>query len=219
MSLTRGRMMDRHPLPGHELHAQVPADADLAHITPNLRALAVLVEDLAPDPRNAMTHPERNLAATVESLRRYGQRKPLVANLRPGAAPALEAGSGTLEAARRLGWRYIAVVFQEDDERTARGFGVADNRTAQLAAWDEDALATWAKGDEETARAVGFDDNDLGLLLGDEAQPEIEPWDMAPTRDRFVLTISGTLPLEAEVRRRLRDLPGEVQVEVSTLAL
>lgn len=204
---------------GESFYKQVPQGADLQHITPNLRALAVPVAVLQADPRNLMTHPSRNLDAVAESLRRYGQRKPLVANLQPGGgAPVLEAGSGTLEVARRLGWLYVAVVFQQDDERTARGYGAADNRTAQLAAWDEDALAGWVKEDEATARAIGFDDKDLGLLLGEEEQPEVKEWDLSPVRDRFVLTVTGTLPLEAEVRRRLRDLPGEVEIDVSTLS-
>lgn len=202
---------------GEEIYSQVPQGADLGHIAPGLRALAVPLDAVQVDPANKMTHGDRNLSAVAESLRRFGQRKNLVANLRPGAPPVLEAGSGTLEAARRLGWKFIAVAFQQDDERTAQGYGVADNRTAQLAEWDEEALADWARDDEETARAVGFDDDDLGALLGDEEQPEIEKWDFSPTKDRFVLTISGTLPLEAEVRRRLRDLPGEVEIEVSTL--
>lgn len=201
---------------GEELYARVPEGADLSHIAPGLRALAVPLDAVRPDPQNAMTHSDRNLSAVVESLRRYGQRKNLVACLRPGEPPTLEAGSGTLEAARRLGWRYVAVAFQEDDERTAKGYGVADNRTAQLGAWDDKALASWARDDQETALAVGFDEDDLKLLLGEEEELAIEPWDMSPVRDRFCVTITATLPLEAEVRRRLQDLPG-VEIEVTTL--
>jgi len=92
----------------------------------------------------------------MESLRRYGQRKPLVANLRgEGAAPVLEAGSGTLEAARRLGWRFVAVVFAQDDERTARGYGAADNRRLDAL----DLPLADAEGEPGRRRLVGASDH------------------------------------------------------------
>jgi hypothetical protein len=46
-----------------------------------------------------------------------------------------------LQAARDLGWSHLAVVFTDDDPVTAAGFSIADNRTAELAEWDGEALA------------------------------------------------------------------------------
>jgi len=71
------------------------------------------------------------------SLRVYGQRKPLVVNRRTGT---IEAGNGTLQAAVALGWTHVAVVYVDDDPMTATGFSIADNRTAELAEWDREAL-------------------------------------------------------------------------------
>lgn len=51
---------------------------DLSHIAEPLRALAVPVASLNPDPANARTHDRRNLDAIKASLAKFGQRLPLV---------------------------------------------------------------------------------------------------------------------------------------------
>jgi len=99
----------------------------------------VPIDSLKPDPRNARTHGERNLSAIAASLQRFGQRRPLVVT-RSGL---IVAGNGTWEAARdRLNWTEIAVTrFPSDDANEVRAFALADNRTAELAAWDTVQLA------------------------------------------------------------------------------
>ena len=59
--------------------------------------------------------------------------------------------------------------------------------------------------------ALGFDLADMG-----DVPTTVEAWDMGPTQDIFVLTLTGTLPLEADVRERLRGLAG-VTIEASVL--
>jgi len=107
-------------------------------IAESLRPLAEPIGAVQLDPRNARTHDETNLRAIRTSLDRFGQRKPIVANLKNNQ---VEAGNGTLLAARALGWSHIAVVWVEDDEAAQAGFSIADNRTAELAAWDDALLA------------------------------------------------------------------------------
>ena len=114
-----------------------PAEPVTANIVEALRALAVPITRLVPDPANARTHDERNLDAIRGSLAAYGQRKPVVVNRRTGV---VEAGNGTLRAALSLGWTHLAAVFVDDDPVTATGFAIADNRTAELAGWDEATL-------------------------------------------------------------------------------
>lgn len=91
----------------------------------------------------------------MASLRVYGQRKPLVVNKRTDFA---EAGNGTLQAALRLGWTHIAVVYVDDDPAAAAGFSLSDNRTAELAEWDKGAL-------DELLREAQTDDLDLKEML------------------------------------------------------
>lgn len=96
---------------------QVPGP-DLDYIVPQLRPLAVEVGDLSLDPNNANEHNERSIEAIKSSLREFKQRKPIVVRREPetGVLVAVEAGNGTLTAARALGWSHVAAVIVEESE-------------------------------------------------------------------------------------------------------
>lgn len=115
------------------------------------------------DPTNARTHDERNLEAIKGSLARFGQQKPIVVD-RKGV---IRAGNGTYSAAKALGWPEIDVVVTELDDLEALAFGIADNRTAELAGWDEATLATLLEGlrAEDALAGVGFSDGEIDDLL------------------------------------------------------
>ena len=162
---------------------------DLSHIAESLHPLAVPIESLHVDPHNARTHSERNIAAIMSSFTRFGQRLPLVVNRRTGGIS--EAGSGRLEAARRLGWSHLAAVWVDDDETTARAFAIADNRTSELAEWDDAVLLEQLN---ELAKLgllddTGFTSEELQELLLDTAVPTEtgEPADNLTLQERFVV--------------------------------
>lgn len=109
------------------------------NISKGLRPLIVDIEGLVPDPMNARLHPDRNLDSIKASLNLYGQLKALV--VRKGTNVVI-AGNGTLEAAKALGWTKIAANFEEfESDAAAAGYGLADNRTAELAKWDFETVA------------------------------------------------------------------------------
>lgn len=110
---------------------------NLDHIAEPLRSLAVPVADLVLDPANARKHDDANLEAIRGSLRAFGQRTPLVVNRRTGI---IIKGNGTTTAARSLGWTHLAAVYVDDDQATQTAYAVADNRSAELAAWDDEVL-------------------------------------------------------------------------------
>lgn len=143
----------------------------LEHIAADLRPLAVPLEGLTLDPRNARTHDERNLAAIAASLARYGQRKPIVVHAESGVVIA---GNGTLQAARSLGYTHLAAVRVDDDPATQLGYSLADNRTAELAGWDQPTLLALSLELKESDELM-FDELVLADLLGqgdDEAAPD-----------------------------------------------
>lgn len=133
---------------GFGLHDRLPADAQrqepakvdtqVDYIIGSLRQFATDITTLIYDPLNARIHPERNLESIRQSLCLYGQRTPLVVNSR---TMHVEKGNGTLEAARSLNWTQIAAIFVDDDEATAAGYGLADNRSAELAKWHVENIA------------------------------------------------------------------------------
>jgi ParB-like chromosome segregation protein Spo0J len=133
--------------------------ADLTHITPDLRDRAALMAELQLDPANAKKHPQTSIDSIAASLKRYGQRKPIVVHATTGV---IEAGNGTFLAARQLGWLHIAVVRVDDDTAAAVGFAVADNRTAEFSQWDDVQLAlatsTIAETDSELADLLMLSD-------------------------------------------------------------
>ena len=89
------------------------------------------------DPCNVRAHDQRSIDAIAASLTKFGQMKPIVC-LGDGTVIA---GNGTLAAARQLGvGRLAAVVFRGTREE-AQAFAIADNRTAELSFWDDEALA------------------------------------------------------------------------------
>jgi ParB-like chromosome segregation protein Spo0J/DNA modification methylase len=118
----------------------------------------VTIESLRLDPNNARKHDTRNLSAISESLRRFGQRKPLVVT----HGSVVIAGNGTLEAAKSLGWSDIAVTRAPQDWSTdqVKAYALADNRSAELAEWDESIMAEQLIELDEMGwdvQALGFD--------------------------------------------------------------
>lgn len=139
-------------------------EVTLGYIAEGLRGLAVPVEQLHEDAANVRVgHAVERIAA---SLAQYGQRKPVVANRSQGGK--VEAGNGTLAAARALGWSHVAVVWVEDDAATAAGYGIADNRTGELSRWDADVLGTLLESLPDDL-FTGFEAGELEELLGQGA--------------------------------------------------
>lgn len=131
----------------------------------SLKHLSVPIDSLTPDPANARSHGARNLEQIAASLTAFGQRKPIVVQ---ASGRIVRAGNGTLEAAKSLGWTEIAAVVIDEDNATASQFAIADNRTAELAEWDEQTLVSLLDGMEKDARElVGFSDAELQALLED----------------------------------------------------
>jgi len=115
----------------------------------------VAIAELKHDPQNVRRHGQGNLDAVAASLRRFGQQKPIVAT-RDGTVIA---GNATLTAARDLGWDTVSVRWTDLPAEEARAYAIADNRTAELAEWDEEALT-------EALDALKQFDGDLAIASG-----------------------------------------------------
>jgi ParB-like chromosome segregation protein Spo0J len=112
------------------------------------------ITELSLDPSNVRKHSRRNLDAIKASLRKFGQQKPIVVD----AKGIVLAGNGTLTAAQELGWTEIQIVRTELAGVEATAFAIADNRTAELAEW-EDKLVDVIK----SLIVAGVDGNDIGF--------------------------------------------------------
>lgn len=123
----------------------------------NIERLAI--DKLNLDPNNARKHDNANLEAIAGSLTQFGQRKPIVIS----QDNIVVAGNGTLTAAKSLGWTAIdAVRVPADwDADRIKAFALADNRTAELAAWDQQVMASQLLELQE----AGFDIEEFGFEL------------------------------------------------------
>jgi len=130
----------------------------------------VALADLHLDPANARLHGERNLEAIQASLARFGQAEPLVVQRSSGRVVG---GNGRLVAMRSLGWTHADVVELDLSETQATALGIALNRTAELAEWDEQALGKLLASLEvdDALDGVGFDDDELKEALAALIEP------------------------------------------------
>lgn len=130
------------------------------------------IDTVKPHPRNVR---QGDIGAISESLKAHGQYKPIVVDSRTGR---ILAGNHTWKAAKTLGWAKIAVAFIEtknDDD--ALRILLADNRTADLASYDEGGLAELLKhlvASDDGLVGTIFDGDALDQLLSDLDQTPLD---------------------------------------------
>lgn len=131
-------------------------------INPNIKQLSVDVETLQNHPRNIR---QGDVGAIAESLKENGQYRPIVVQK---STNYVLAGNHTLKAAKALGWKKIAATFVDVDDERALRILLADNRTNDLASYDENALVELLKELADTeAGLVGtlYTGDDLDDIL------------------------------------------------------
>jgi hypothetical protein len=96
-----------------------------------------LVEKLIPYARNPRTHSDTQIAQIAASIAAFGFNNPILVDTKAG----IIAGHGRLLAARKLGLAEVPVVVLDHlSEAQKRAYVIADNKLAENAGWDEDAL-------------------------------------------------------------------------------
>lgn len=173
------------PVPARDSANQAaPATADrFPWMLADLQPLAVPLEEVQLDPRNARSHGGRSTDAQMASLRSFGQVKAIIGNRRNRQ---IVAGNGLYIAMSELRkqepgrWTHIAVAWGDyTDEQQAR-LALADNRTAELSTWDEAVLAEiseqFAEQDQGLFDALALEELLPELPLEDlEAKPAPPP--------------------------------------------
>jgi len=131
--------------------------------TTQLTVKRVPLDAIHQDPANVRLHDSRNLEAIKGSLARFGQQKPIVVDRRG----TIRAGNGTYVAAKALGWTEIDVVETDLEGVEATAYSIADNRSSDLSAFDEPALARLLQElqAEDAMEGVGYTDAELNELI------------------------------------------------------
>ncbi|MFK4760309.1 DNA methyltransferase [Microbacterium sp. ZW T5_45] len=124
-----------------------------------------------------------DVRAIADSLRVHGQYRPLVVNVGSVTGRPFEilAGNHTYLAAVSLGWAEVQATTVDVDDETAHRIVLADNRLADLGAYDDADLvaALEAAGDLE---GTGYERGDLDALLAELSEPVslTDPDDVPP---------------------------------------
>jgi hypothetical protein len=131
----------------------------------NIKHQTIDIDSIQPHPKNVR---QGDIGAISESLKAHGQYRPIVVDKRTNQ---ILAGNHTWKAAKSLGWSQIAVGFIETkDDDDATRILLADNRTTDLASYDDAGLANLLKDLAETEEGLdgtGFDGDALDELLAD----------------------------------------------------
>lgn len=102
-----------------------------------------------------------SVSLIMDSLKENGQYRPLV--VRKSTMEVL-AGNHTLLAAKKLGWKKVAVTYVDVDENEAKKIVLADNRTNDMATYDTTLLANILDSIPDPI-GTGFDDSDVKAIL------------------------------------------------------
>lgn len=120
----------------------------------------VELKKLKPDKKNARVHGDRNIEEVKRSLLEFGQHAPLVVRK---ADNRIIVGNARFQAMKELSWDKALVLYVDDDEATAVKRSLADNRTGELAEWNDDIL-------KELLESLGPDDLDIPGWSEDELE-------------------------------------------------
>ena len=137
--------------------------------------------DIKPYERNPRIIPQAAVDAVARSIQAFGFRQPIVVDKNG----VILAGHTRYKAAQQLGLTEVPVVWQTDiTDIQARGYRIADNKVAELSAWDRDALdlevrELAALGDTDLD-ALGLADWELERILADDSGAVGAPEDCAP---------------------------------------
>lgn len=148
-----------------------------------LKQFEVPVEDLHEWEHNPR---KGDVEAVKSSLQRFGQRVPIIYRTEKVGSKKFKvvyAGNHRLRAAEALGWKSVAAVDADDlSKEQVKAFAVADNRTADLASYDDELLADLIRDlnqfDKDLFDDLKFNDDDMLADLDDDlpdldASPQI----------------------------------------------
>jgi DNA modification methylase len=147
---------------------------------------------LKPNPRNARTHSNKQIAQIAASIERFGFLVPIVVD----DDNLIAAGHGRWAAAVHLGLVEVPVVrarFLTDADR--RAFALAENRIAELSGWNDkmlgEELSILFEGGYDL-EITGFTTADLDFALPDPPGEEPEAVEL-PDPDTIAITRPGDL--------------------------
>jgi len=187
------------------------------------------LDDLRPDPNNARTHTEPQIALVEKSLLERGWYLPIgegdgqlvFGEARWRAAQNIHARHQTIRGAPAGMAPVVDLAHLSPAERTA--LALADNRLAELAGWDSAILAEQIgqlAGQGFDLETVGFTADDLAAMTTAADPAAVVETPVAPVQDRFWISVRGPLRSQARALKALQNLMADIEgvsVELGTV--
>ncbi len=132
----------------------------------------IKTNELLPFEKNPKKHPEKQIEKLQKSMAEFGWTNPILA-IKHEEKNLVIAGHARLEAARKLNLENIPVIFLDIPYEKAIVYNIADNKIAELAEWDNALLKDIImefKDDEELLNSIGFEEDEINSLLGEDTQ-------------------------------------------------
>src|ERR1700726_3700484 len=158
-----------------------------SHAVPSRLAVTYrALGDLIPDPRNARTHPKRQIDQLKASIKAFGFTNPILAD----PEGHIIAGHGRLQAARAMGFDEVpTIILSGLSETQKRALRIADNKIALNASWDLEILqlelGELASLDVDIDLTVtGFSTGEIDVILSSAGDPDDEVIPPVPATPR-----------------------------------
>ena len=172
------------------------------------------IERLKPYARNSRTHSDAQVAQIAASIKEFGWTNPILLDGDNG----IIAGYGRVLAARKLGLTEVPCIEISDmTQAQKRAYVIADNKLAENAGWDRDLLSLELgdlKADGFDIDLIGFDVEDLGMLLEPDAKTGLTDEDDAPDLADVAISIAGDIWVCGEHRLMCGDGTSKSDVQL-----
>jgi len=142
--------------------------------------------DLVPDPRNARTHPKRQIEQLKASINEFGFTNPVLID----PDRNIIAGHGRLRAAKAIGLAQVPTITLSDlSDIQKRALRLADNKIALNAGWDVEILQVElgelaAIDLDIDATLTGFSTGEIDVILTQSADPDDDVVPPVPAKPR-----------------------------------
>src|SRR5260370_22208500 len=130
------------------------------------------IAEITPYPKNPRRHSDAQIAQIAGSIAQFGFNSPILIDSKGN----IIAGHGRYLAALKLGLETVPVIVLDHlSEIEKRAYLLADNKLADLSAWDDETLASELaelRDAEIDLAGLGFSDDELRVLLSVSALPD-----------------------------------------------
>jgi hypothetical protein len=165
---------------------QLMTQTSLSETRPQLSIKYYPLSDLIPDPRNARTHPKRQIEQIKASIAEFGFTNPILADPEGN----IIAGHGRLQAARGMGLNEVPVITLTGlTDPQKRALRIADNKIALNAGWDTEILQLELRELDAIEVDIdltltGFSSGEIDVILSSSPDPEDEVIPAVPAKPR-----------------------------------